>query len=113
MRDVECTLLSTSIASNSIGVQIETQTSIKCPIIKVEDVYADEFYEANAQGFKPSLRLKISPLNYNNESELIYMGVTYTIIRVEPIGDELILIGQRKVKNVKESSSRGHIESSY
>ncbi len=101
MRDVECTLLSTSITSNSIGVQIETQTSIKCPIIKVEDVYADEFYEANAQGFKPSLRLKISPLNYNNESELIYMGVTYTIIRTQEItADELILVCERKTKNV-------------
>lgn len=101
MRDVSCTLLSTSIQSNSIGVEKEVQTQVECPIIKVEDVYADEFYEANEQGFKPTLRLRISTLNYNGEPELIYMGTTYSIIRTqEPEADELILVCERKVKNV-------------
>ena len=101
MRDVSCTLLSTSIQSNSIGVEEEVQTQIDCPIIKVEDVYANEFYSANEQGFKPTLRLRISTLNYNGETELIYMGETYSIIRTqEPEADELILVCERKVKNV-------------
>jgi len=101
MRDVSCTLLSTSIQSNSIGVEKEVQTQVECPIIKVEDVYANEFYEANEQGFKPTLRLRISTLNYNGEPELIYMGTTYSIIRTQgPKADELILVCERKVKNV-------------
>lgn len=101
MRDVSCTLLSTSIQSNSIGVEEEVQTQIDCPIIKVEDVYANEFYSANEQGFKPTLRLRISTLNYNGEPELIYKGETYSIIRTqEPEADELILVCERKVKNV-------------
>lgn len=101
MRNVSCTLLSTSIQSNSIGVEEETQTQIECPIIKIEDIYANEFYQANEQGFKPSLRLRISTLNYNGEPELIYMGETYSIIRTqEPEADELILVCERKVKNV-------------
>lgn len=101
MRDVSCTLISTSIQSNSIGVEEEAQTQIECPIIKVEDIYANEFYSANEQGFKPTLRLRISTLNYNGESELIYMGKTYSIIRTqEPEADELILVCERKVKNV-------------
>lgn len=101
MRDVSCTLLSTSVQSNAIGVEKEVQTQVECPIIKVEDVYAKEFYEANEQGFKPTLRLRINTLNYNNESELIYMGTTYSIIRTqEPEADELILVCERKVKNV-------------
>lgn len=101
MRDVSCTLLSTSIQSNSIGVEKEVQTQVECPIIKVEDVYAKEFYEANEQGFQPTLRLRISTLNYNGEPELIYMGTTYSIIRTqEPEADELILVCERKVKNV-------------
>jgi len=101
MRDVSCTLLSTSIQSNSIGVEKEVQIQVECPIIKVEDVYANEFYEANEQGFKPTLRLRISTLNYNGEPELIYMGTTYSIIRTqEPEADELILVCERKVKNV-------------
>ena len=101
MRDVSCTLLSTSIQSNEIGVEKEVTTEVECPIIKVEDVYAHEFYEANEQGFKPSLRLRISELNYSGEKELIYMQTTYSVIRTqEPTADEIILICERKVKNV-------------
>ena len=101
MRDVSCKLLSTTLQTNSIGVQKEIPTEVEIPIIKVEEVYANEFYEANEQGFKPTLRLRISTLNYNNEKELIYMGITYSIIRAtEPCADEVVLVCERKVKNV-------------
>ena len=101
MRDVECKLLSTTLVENDIGVQKEKVVEKPIPIIKVEDVYKDEYYEANQQGYKPTLRLRISALNYNNEKELIYMGVTYSIIRAsEPYADEVVLICERKVKNV-------------
>lgn len=101
MRDVSCKLLSTTLQTNSIGVQKEIPTEVEIPIIKVEEVYANEFYEANEQGFKPTLRLRISALNYNNEKELIYMGITYSIIRAtEPCADEVVLVCERKVKNV-------------
>lgn len=101
MRDVECKLLSTTLVDNEIGVQEEKIVEIPIPIIKVEDVYASEFYEANQQGYKPTLRLRISALNYKNEEELIYMGTTYSIIRAsEPYADEIVLICERKVKNV-------------
>lgn len=104
MRDVSCKLLSTTYTQNNIGVFISTLQEIEIPIIKVEDVYANEFYEANEQGYKPTLRLRISALNYNNEQELIYMGITYTIIRTqEATVDELILVCERKIKNVKNS----------
>lgn len=102
MRDVSCTLLTTTTEQNSIGVEIEKIVKKPIPIIKVEDVYASEFYEANQQGFKPSLRLKISALNYNYEEELIYMNKEYSVIRTqEPTADEIILICERKIKNVK------------
>lgn len=102
MRDVSCKLISATYKSNDIGVQNPTGTKeIEIPIIKVEDVYASEFYEANQQGYKPTLRLRISAFNYNNEEELIYMGTTYSIIRTsEPYADEVVLICERKVKNV-------------
>ena len=102
MRDISCKLLSTTYKTDEIGVQKEVQTEVEIPIIKVEEVYANEFYEANEQGFKPTLRLRISSLNYSNEKELIYMGVTYSIIRAtEPYADETVLVCERKVKNVK------------
>lgn len=101
MRDVSCKLLSTTIQTDDIGVQKEVKTEVEIPIIKVEEVYANEFYEANEQGFKPTLRLRISSLNYNKEKELIYMGNTYSIIRSsEPYADEIVLVCERKVKNV-------------
>lgn len=104
MRDVSCKLLSTTIQENTIGVQKEVKVETEIPIIKVEDVYANEFYEANEQGYKPSLRLRISALNYNNECELIYMSNTYNIIRTQEItADEVILVCERKIKNVKNS----------
>lgn len=101
MRDIACILLSTIITQDSIGNEIEQTQRRQIPLIKVEDVYANEFYEANQQGFKPSLRLRISALNYNDEEELIYMGKTYSIIRTqEPTADEVVLICERKIKNV-------------
>ena len=101
MLDVSCKLLSTTIQTDEIGVQKEVKTEVEVPIIAIEEVYANEFYEANEQGFKPTLRLRISALNYNNEKELIYMGITYSIIRAsEPYADEVVLICERKVKNV-------------
>lgn len=101
MRDVSCKLLSTTLITDSIGVQTETIVQVEIPIIKVEDVYANEFYEANEQGFKPSLRLRISALNYDGQKELKYMNTTYTIIRTQELtADELVLICERKIKNV-------------
>ena len=98
----ELTLIRKNIIQDNIGVEKEVEIlSEPIPIMKIEDVYANEFYEANEQGFKPSLRLKISMLNYNEEEELIYKNVRYSIIRKQEIGDELILICERKLKNAK------------
>ena len=102
MRDISCKLLSTTLITDSIGVQKENTEEIEIPIIKVEDVYENEFYRANEQGYKPTLRLRISSLNYNVQEELIYMSKKYSIIRKQEItADELILVCERKVKNVK------------
>lgn len=102
MRDVSCKLLSTTFEKNEKGVLIpKEKKETEIPIIKVEDIYANEFYKANQLGYKPSLRLVISILNYNQEEELEYMNVTYKIIRIqEKNADELILICERKLKNV-------------
>ena len=82
MRDVSCKLLKITTESNEIGVEEESVVEKEVPIIKVEEIYANEFYEANEQGYKPSLRLRLSALNYDNEQELIYMNIRYSIIRV-------------------------------
>jgi len=102
MYDLECKLIRTTLTTNSIGVQNESYQEITVPIIRVEDVYSKEYYEANAQGFHPSLRIVLNILNYDNERELKYMGTEYTIIRVQngKTLDEIVLICERKAKNV-------------
>ncbi len=97
---VSCILKSRTISSNAIGVQEETITEKEIPIIRTEDIYANEFYQANEQGYRPTLRIRISSLNYNGENELEYLGTTYTVIRIQnPKADETILICERKIKN--------------
>ena len=105
MRDVSCKLISTTYKEDIKGVPKPTGTvEREIPIIKTEDIYATEYYEASQAGYKPTLRIRISALNYEGETELIYMGITYTIIRTsEPYADEIVLICERKIKNVKNS----------
>lgn len=105
MRDVSCKLIKQNYLQNEIGSPIpQSPTITEIPIIKVEDVYANEYYEANQVGYQPTLRLRISTLNYNNEQELEYMGIVYTIIRTQEVtADELILVCERKIKNVKNN----------
>ena len=107
MCDVSCKLLFTTLEINEIGVQKEKTIETEIPIIKVENVYANEFYKANEQGYKPNLRIRISNLNYDNQTELIYMSNLYTIIRTQEItADEIVLVCERKAKNVKQNKSR-------
>ena len=98
----ELTLIEKKIVQDNIGVEKKIETLIVIPIIRVADVYANEFYEANKQGFKPSLRVVISIFNYNGEDEIIYNNIRYSIIRTQEKGDELILVCERKSKNVKK-----------
>ena len=102
MRDVSCKLLSTTYKKNEKGALIPTgMTEREIPIIDEEDIYSNEYYQANQQGYKPTLRLIISILNYQNENELIYMNTKYSIIRTQKKNeDELVLVCERKIKNV-------------
>lgn len=104
MRDVSCKLLSKIIKKDKIGAPKEEITENEVPLIRIEDIYATEYYKANELGYKPNLRIIVSVLNYNNEKELIYMDKIYSIVRTQEVEvDELALICERKVKNVKSN----------
>ena len=50
---------------------------------------------------KPDLRIVINSLSYDDEKELEYCGIRYSIIRAQhKYLDEVILICERKLKNV-------------
>ena len=100
MIDLECTLIQINIEKDDIGNEIEKQTEIIVPIIKHEDIYASEFYSAGTVGMKPTLKIRISSLNYSNQTKLRYMNEEYEIIRVDtPTIDEISLVCERKIKN--------------
>ena len=100
MNDVVCTLVNITYSTNNIGVETKLETTNVVPIIRIENIYKSEFYQASQQGLKPSLRLVISTLNYADETELIYMNKRYSIIRTEGQNtDEITLICERKIGN--------------
>ena len=109
MSDVSCVLLSKVYVTDEHGNHVRQngreQFNIvenEVPIISTERVWKDEFYKANQQGLRPSIRIKMSILNYNDEEELIYMGNHYTVIRTDGDNDdEVILVCQRRANNVK------------
>lgn len=78
----------------------DTIVETEVPILRFEKVKVTEFYRANEQGLKPSLRVVISVLNYNDEEELEYNGVIYTIIRTEVGIDTMAIVAERKIENV-------------
>ena len=83
---------------DEFGNQRIENSYVEVPIIEIQDIYQAEFYNASQQGLKPSLRLMISNLNYNEEEELIYMGKYYTIIRVDRVDNENIaLVCEKRV----------------
>lgn len=92
MVDLTTKLITKQYVIDEIGNQKLQEESIEIPIIEVEDVYQSEFYNARQQGLKPTLRLLISDLNYNDEPELTYMGSRYSIIRVDKVDNETIAL---------------------
>lgn len=101
MYDVSCKLISKTYIEDDIGREQEQITKTEVPIIKNEYIGTSEYYPANQIGYKPSLQLRISALNYNDERELEYMNVLYTVIRAKNItADETTLICERKKGNV-------------
>ena len=104
MNDVSCILLSYlykkdedgNVLKDKNGREIKEVVKKVVPIIKIEDIWAKEFYFAREKGSKPSLRIVVSSLNYEFEEELMYMGQKYSVIRSEGPGDEKILVCERK-----------------
>lgn len=101
MYSASCKLIQKEYIKDKYGVITEKDVPVEIPIIKIEDIYSNEFYQANQAGYTPTLRIKISALNYFDETELIYNEITYTIIRHQNTSkDEIVLICERKIKNV-------------
>ena len=104
MYAVECKLIRKEYETDNIGVQKEKETEVIIPISRTRSIKMQEFYEANLQGLKPTIKIITSIFNYNNEDELEYMNERYTIIRTDSYNiDEIQLTCQRKLKDGNRS----------
>lgn len=101
MINPQITLLSKTYSIDSVGNQKDTEVRIEVPILRIETIYANEFYNASQNNMKPELKVVISSLNYNNENELLFNNERYSIIRTEYANqDEIKIIAERKIPNV-------------
>ena len=107
MQDWTIKLIAQQYVIDEIGNQILQKNYTEVPIIEIQDIYQSEYYNASQQGLKPTLRVMISNLNYNDEEDLIYMGKQYSIIRVDRLDNENIaLVCEKRVgTNGKQSTS--------
>ena len=66
----------------------------------VKGVKRSEFYQAQAQGYRPELCVEIKECEYHREGHFEYNGVTYRVIRTYPVkGEALELICQALVQD--------------
>lgn len=53
-------------------------------------VKRNEFYQAQAQGYRPELCVEIKELDYNRESHFEYKDIMYRVIRTYPVKNECL-----------------------
>lgn len=106
MQDWTLKLITQQYVIDEVGNQKLQNEYTEIPIIEIQDVYQSEFYNAQQQGLKPSLRVLISNLNYNDEQMLLYMGKQYVVIRVDRVDNENIALicEKRTGKNLETMS---------
>ena len=56
----------------------------------VKGVKRNEFYQAQAQGYKPELCVEIKQAEYSRESHFEYGGVMYRVIKTYPVKAEAL-----------------------
>ena len=101
MYSLSCKLRKITPQYDSIGAKIEDSVvETEVPILRKERMRINEFYQAQEQGMKPELRIRISNLSYNGEQELEYMGQIYSVIRTEDYLNDMLIVAQRKLENI-------------
>ncbi len=53
-------------------------------------VKRNEFYQAQAQGYRPELCIEIKALEYNKEGHFEYNNTMYRVIRTYPVKNECL-----------------------
>lgn len=68
--------------------------------VQVDTVYNSEFYNAAQAGLRPSIRFYITHrIDYEGETEIIYEGKKYNVIRTDWSGDGVALVCEEQARN--------------
>lgn len=98
----ELTLVKTTYTKNSYGEMIPTETKREV-LVKEDYIGTKEFYSAMSVGIRPSVEFKMRKIDYDNETEVIYKDIRYSVIRTQTKGafDIILVVG---VKDVNQNS---------
>ena len=92
-------LIRVSRSTDDYGDQVVTEESREV-LALMQSISQREFYEAQAVGLKPELKLKLSDyLDYNGEPLADYQGERYHILRTFRKGKALELILTKEVNS--------------
>jgi len=82
--------------------EVHTYEGREVYVRKTRSIYANEFYEAAAQGLKPSVVLVIFFGDYEDEKLVGWHGVLYSVVRCyqKPDSDDLELTLEPKLEYV-------------
>lgn len=92
-------LLTVTIVTDAEGISSETYTP-RTVFVNKKDVRQSEFYQAAAQGLRPSLMLEVMVDEYQEEARLRFDGEVYRIIRTfSKNGERLELVCEAEAPN--------------
>ena len=73
--------------------------------VQVDTVYNTEFYNAAQAGLRPTMRFYITHrIDYNGETEIVYEGTRYSVIRTDWSGFGVALVCEEKAKWFEDAS---------
>lgn len=103
MKDI-CSLISTTYALNTYGVQEPTETSVDV-YCSINSVTQTEFFEASQTDLKPAYQVKVWAFEYSNQQEIEIDGVRYSVYRTYLRSKDIIeLYVEKKVGVISHAS---------
>ncbi len=74
--------------SDDIGDEVKGEAYWNRIYAKKKSITQSEFYQAQAQGFKPELKFEINSFEYEDNKKIRYKGRIYKILRTYEVSSE-------------------------
>ena len=102
MFETTATLYTEHITKDAAFNEVKTYTGRNVYVRRIRSVGTNEFYQAAAQGLKPSVVLVMFFADYNYEKLVGWQGGVYTVTRTyqRPDSDDLELTLERNLEHI-------------